>query len=73
MNAVAVRLALRIAAMSPLAVAACLTSVTRGLNLPIDEGLAVEAAQFARMAATADIREGIDAFLEKRAPVFEGR
>ncbi|MFC3229656.1 crotonase/enoyl-CoA hydratase family protein [Marinibaculum pumilum] len=66
-------LALRIAAMSPLAVAACLTSVTRGLNLPIDEGLAVEAAQFARMAATADIREGIDAFLEKRGPIFEGR
>lgn len=66
-------LALRIAAMSPLAVAACLASVTRGLNLPIDEGLAVEAAQFARMAATADIREGIDAFLEKRDAVFEGR
>ena len=66
-------LAERIAEMSPLAVAACLASVTRGLNLPIDEGLAVEAAQFARMAASSDIREGIDAFLEKRRPAFLGR
>ena len=58
---------------SPLAVAACLAATTRGLNLSIDEGLAVEAAQFARMAATSDIREGITAFLEKREPRFEGR
>lgn len=66
-------LARRIVDKSPLAVAACLASTTRGLNLSIDEGLAVEAGQFARMAATGDIREGISAFLEKRAPVFQGR
>lgn len=66
-------LARRIAEMSPLAVAACLTAVTRGLNLSIDEGLAVEAAQFARMAASADIREGIDAFIGRRPAVFAGR
>lgn len=66
-------LADRLCTLSPLAVAACLASVTRGLNLPIDEGLAVEAAQFARMAATADIREGIDAFVERRPAVFAGR
>lgn len=66
-------LAERIVRMSPLAVTACLTAVTRGLNLTIDEGLAVEAEQFARMAATADIREGIDAFLERREPAFAGR
>lgn len=71
--AAARHLAGRIAEMSPLAVAACLASVTRGLNLPIDEGLAMEAAQFARMAASSDIREGIDAFIEKRRPVFTGR
>ncbi|MGQ9369507.1 crotonase/enoyl-CoA hydratase family protein [Azospirillum sp. ST 5-10] len=66
-------LALRVAAQAPLAVAACLASVTRGLNLPIEEGLAVEAACFARTAATADIREGIAAFIEKRPPAFAGR
>jgi enoyl-CoA hydratase/carnithine racemase len=66
----ALALANRIAAMSPRAVAACLASVTRGLNLTIDEGLAVEAGQFARMAESADVREGIAAFIAKRAPSF---
>ncbi len=58
---------------SPLAVAACLTAVTRGLNVSIDEGLAIEASQFARMIPTSDIREGIGAFIEKRRAVFAGR
>ncbi|MCG8693110.1 MAG: crotonase/enoyl-CoA hydratase family protein [Minwuiales bacterium] len=65
-------LAERIAEMSPLAVAACLGSVTRGINVPIDEGLAIEAGYFARMVPTRDIEEGISAFLEKRKPVFRG-
>lgn len=62
-----------IAAHSPLAIAASLAAVTRGLNLPIDEGLAVEAAAFARMLPTRDLREGIAAFREKRSPRFTGR
>jgi len=65
--------AARIAAKPPLAVTACLAAVTRGINLPIDEGLAVEAAQFARLAASADITEGIAAFREKRPAIFTGR
>jgi enoyl-CoA hydratase len=68
----ALALAARIAAMPPLAVAACLGSTTRGLNLPIDEALAVEAGWFARMAATRDIEEGMSAWLEKRTPRFSG-
>src|SRR5207248_4035544 len=40
-------LADRIAHHSPAAVAACLRCVTRGLNVSIDEGLAIEAMQFA--------------------------
>ncbi|HXK54039.1 MAG TPA: crotonase/enoyl-CoA hydratase family protein [Hyphomicrobiales bacterium] len=63
-------LAEKIAGNSMLAVAACLGSVTRGINVPIDEGLAIEAGYFARMAATQDIQEGIAAFLEKREPRF---
>lgn len=55
-----------------LAVAAVLSATTRGLNLPIDAALAVEAAAFERMLPTADIREGIAAFREKRAPRFHG-
>jgi enoyl-CoA hydratase len=61
-----------IAMKSPLAVEACLGSVTRGINVPIDEGLAIEASYFARMVPTNDIEEGIAAWLEKRAPNFTG-
>ncbi len=62
-----------IAEKSPLAVAACLASVTRGINVPIDEGLAIEANYFARMVPTLDIEEGISAWLDKRPPQFTGR
>jgi enoyl-CoA hydratase/carnithine racemase len=65
-------LAAAIIEKSPIAVSACLASVTRGINLSIDEGLAVEASQFARVVHTHDIREGINAFLERRPPHFNG-
>jgi enoyl-CoA hydratase/carnithine racemase len=66
-------LAGKIATKSPLAVVACLGSVTRGINVPIDEGLAIEANYFAQMVPTRDIEEGISAWLEKREPRFTGR
>ncbi len=47
------------------AVRACLTSVTRGINLTIDEGLAVEAGQFERMASTSDVHAGLQGFLDR--------
>jgi enoyl-CoA hydratase/carnithine racemase len=65
-------LARTISGRSPAAVAACLASVTRGLNMAIEEGLAMEASQFARVAVTNDAREGIDAFIEKRPARFTG-
>jgi enoyl-CoA hydratase/carnithine racemase len=68
----ALALAQRIAEKSPLAVAACLASVTRGINVPIDEGLAIEANCFARMVGTRDIEEGLSAWLARRAPRFTG-
>ena len=68
----AVDLARTIAAKPPLAIAACLGSVTRGINVPIYEGLAIEANYFARMVATRDIEEGISAWLERRQPHFTG-
>ncbi|MGH9901832.1 MAG: enoyl-CoA hydratase/isomerase family protein, partial [Pyrinomonadaceae bacterium] len=58
---------------APLAVRACLEAVTRGTRLPLEEGLALEAELFAGLFATEDVREGTAAFLEKRAPRFEGR
>jgi enoyl-CoA hydratase/carnithine racemase len=68
----ALALGQRIAQKSPFAVAACLASVTRGINVPIDEGLAIEANCFARMVGTRDIEEGISAWLARREPHFGG-
>jgi enoyl-CoA hydratase len=66
-------LAGEIALHAPLAIRACLEAVTRGLTLPLADGLALEAELFSRLFATEDVREGTRAFLEKRAPVFQGR
>jgi enoyl-CoA hydratase len=68
----ALALAIKIAAKAPLAVAAGLGSVTRGLNVPIDEALQIEASHFARLVATQDMREGIAAWLARREPQFTG-
>lgn len=65
-------LARNISTLAPLAVRACLKAVTRGLELPFAEGLALEAELFASLFATHDMREGTRAFLEKRTPVFKG-
>ncbi len=66
-------LALKIAAQAPLAVAASIEAVTQGADLPLAEALALEARIFGRLSATADKREGVAAFLEKRPPSFTGR
>ncbi|MDI1236005.1 MAG: crotonase/enoyl-CoA hydratase family protein [Polaromonas sp.] len=60
----------RIAENPAVAVTASLRAVTRGLNVSIDEGLAIEAAQFMIAVASQDAREGTAAFVEKRRPVF---
>jgi enoyl-CoA hydratase len=66
-------LARKILEKPPLAVRATLASATRGLDLSIAEGLALEADQFARLVPSADAREGIAAFLEKRPAAFTGK
>ena len=66
-------LAREIAANAPLAVAESLNAVDAGLDLPLETALALEADAFARLAATADKREGTQAFLEKRPPAWKGQ
>lgn len=65
-------LAARILRHSPLATASIIAAVTRGLNMSIGEGLLAEAEQFARMVPTGDLREGLDAWIEGRAPHYTG-
>jgi len=65
-------LANEIGRLAPLAIRACLKAVTLGTELPLAEGLALEAKIFASLFTTEDMREGTRAFLEKRAPVFKG-
>lgn len=69
----AIDLANDISALAPLAINACLQAVTKGTELPLDKGLALEADLFASLFATQDMREGTRAFLEKRKPVFKGQ
>ena len=56
----------------PLAIRACLELVDAGLEMPTDEALRLEAATFGLLSATADMREGTRAFLEKRKAGFRG-
>jgi enoyl-CoA hydratase len=57
---------------APLALAACIDAVDRGLEMPLDDALAMEATQFGVLIATSDTAEGTRAFLEKRPPRFRG-
>jgi enoyl-CoA hydratase/carnithine racemase len=65
-------LAARIQRHSPVAAAGILTAVTRGLNMTIGEGLLMESEQFARTVPSRDLREGLDAWIEWRDPVYSG-
>ncbi len=68
----ALALARRIAANAPLAVAAAKTAANLGLELGLAEGLRIEAGLMARLFGTNDVREGVAAFLQKRAAKFSG-
>jgi enoyl-CoA hydratase len=63
----------QIFANAPLAVKYSLEAVNKGLETSQSEGLALEAAFFGLCAGTEDKKEGTQAFLQKRAPRFEGR
>jgi enoyl-CoA hydratase/carnithine racemase len=66
-------LARKIISKSKFPITAALRAIEQGLTLPLEEGLRVEAEQFVSLAETEDIREGINAFLEKRQPQFKDK
>ena len=55
----------RITRFAPTAVASCLHAVTRGLNVTVNEGLAIEAEAFARVVPTEALRDGLARFLSR--------
>jgi enoyl-CoA hydratase/carnithine racemase len=63
----------QIIANAPLGVKFSIEAVNKGLETSQSEGLLLEASLFAICAATEDKKEGTSAFLEKRAPNFQGR
>jgi enoyl-CoA hydratase len=66
-------LAKKIIANAPLAVKYTMEAIERGLEMPQEEGLFLEASLFGLACATEDMREGTKAFLEKRPASFKGK
>ncbi|MBI3286916.1 MAG: enoyl-CoA hydratase/isomerase family protein [Chloroflexi bacterium] len=66
----ALGLAKKIAGHGALAIRATIESVSRGLEMSLEQGLALETESFASLVGTHDMREGLSAFLEKRQPKF---
>ena len=67
----AIKLAQAILRNGPLAVEAALECVVRGMQLPLDQGLRFESSRFGILAASDDMHEGLNAFLEKRPAAFK--
>lgn len=63
----------RVTKNGPLAVRMALRSIYRGLDTTTADALDFEASLFGLLASTEDTKEGLEAFLEKRAPKFGGR
>ena len=62
-----------ILANGPIAVGLAIECATRGMEMSVDDGLALESNLFGLLASTEDMREGMTAFQEKRKAQFQGR
>lgn len=67
------KLARTIAAMPPLAAEQIKEVILAGMDAPLEAALALERKANALLFASRDQKEGMQAFLDKRAPHFEGR
>lgn len=69
----AIDLADKIAKQAPLAIKVIKQSVKNIHETTLSQGLKIERQHFVWLSATEDRQEGINAFLEKRKPVFRGK
>jgi enoyl-CoA hydratase/carnithine racemase len=69
----AMQIANTICERGPLAVRTAKEAILRGLDMPLEHGLAYEDVLLGRLMATEDAKEGPRAFAEKRKPEYKGR
>src|SRR2546428_1863896 len=69
----ALKLAKTVAAQAPLAVRLAKDAVLAVFETTLEEGLAIESKNFFLLFASEDMREGMQAFIEKRKADFQGR
>jgi enoyl-CoA hydratase len=69
----ALALARTIAALPPIAARKTKELVLQGADLPLEAALLMERQAFQLLFDTADQKEGMRAFIEKRPPTFQGR
>ncbi len=70
---VALKLAKEVAERAPIAMQLAKESVLAAFETSLEEGLALERKNFFLLFATEDMREGMQAFIEKRKANFQGR
>lgn len=63
----------KIAGKGPEAIRLIKRAINEGLDLPLSEALNLEGRLFGEVCGTEDKNEGITAFLEKRAPIYQGK
>jgi enoyl-CoA hydratase len=66
-------MARKIASRGLVAVRFAIEAVMSGSDMPFEEGQFLEATLFGLLCATEDMKEGMTAFLEKRAAAFKGK
>ncbi len=69
----ALELAAQVASMPPLAVMAAKEAVNRAFELSLEAGLEFERRNFFLLFSSDDQKEGMRAFIDKRAPEWKGR
>ena len=72
LEAATAAMAAKLAAKSPVAVQMGKQAIHRMADMPLPEALVYSNEMFASLCVTEDAREGVDAFLNKREPVWKG-